>query len=267
MVTLDADQSNTVQVEVSGNAGVPASLTIMVLGYEYVYDGDYNVLPLVPAASTNLAEIDWRQKGAVVPVKNQGQCDSDWAFSATGAAEAWSDIKGKGLANLSEQQLIGCGGSTGTMGCEGGNAAAALQYIEQHPLCSESAYPYTARDGICKRNCTPVSFVKFSQVMRIPPGDEVTLAAVVAKQPVSVVLNGNWFRAYKKGEIANPDCDGFAPPQFADALIVGFGQTNGTPYWLAKNFFGADWGDSGYFKIVRGQDQCAIADFAVVPQQ
>ena len=40
--------------------------------------------------------------------------------------------------------------------------------------------------------------------------------------------------------------------------ILGWGVENGTPYWLAANSWGKEWGDGGFFKILRGQDHCGI---------
>jgi C1A family cysteine protease len=244
-----------------------ASVTIEIMGYEYAFTGDYRDLPVAPPSTTSVAEIDLRKKGFVSSVRNQGQCGSDWAFSAIGATEGWAAaIAGKGLPTLSEQQLVDCAGGFNTMGCSGGSPAAAFSYIIQDGICLNSDYPYTARKATC-RSCPSV--LKLSRVIRIPVGDEQTLAARVTKQPVSVVLNGNWFNEYKEG-VADPGCKGAKAPEFAAALIVGFGQTNSadpaTAYWLVKNSVGTGWGEKGYFRIVRGQNKCGIADFATVPQ-
>jgi C1A family cysteine protease len=90
------------------------------------------------------ATIDWTTKGAVTPVKNQGQCGSCWAFSTTGGLEgAWQLASGN-LVSMSEQQFVDC--SKQNSGCNGGLMDTAFRFAEGTAVATESSYAYTARD-------------------------------------------------------------------------------------------------------------------------
>lgn len=63
--------------------------------------------------------LDWRDRGAVSDIKDQGaDCGSCYAFAAIGALESQYFLKTGKLLNLSEQEIVDC--STGNVGCNGG---------------------------------------------------------------------------------------------------------------------------------------------------
>lgn len=83
--------------------------------------------------------VDWRTRGAVTPVKDQGGCGSCWAFSATGAVEGAYFVASKTLTDLSEQQIVSCDSSNG---CGGGSMQSAFQWVIRNKgQCSEKEYP------------------------------------------------------------------------------------------------------------------------------
>jgi C1A family cysteine protease len=99
----------------------------------------------------NIAEsIDWRTKGAVTHVKDQGHCGSCWAFSTTGSIEGAHHLATGELVSFSESNLVDC--SWLNLGCNGGNMGTAFFYAEHHPLMREADYPYIPHTGIgaCK---------------------------------------------------------------------------------------------------------------------
>ncbi len=256
-------QSNTLQVQL---ASPFEALAITIWGYRFRLAGDYAGIPILPTPGSD--DVDWRQKGAVTPVKNQGACQASWAFSATAAMEGWGAVTGKGLESLSEQQLLDC--ADVVMPCNGGGSPAeALKYAIADGSESERAYPYTGKVGTCQASDgTPVTHI--NGILRSLPGDEGALRALVAQGPVSVVLNGNWLSSYasiqggpgSSGQPVNPCAGNELPPVYVAATIVGFQLDS----WIVKFSLGTTWGANGYLYLLAGQNVCGIADYAVLAQ-
>lgn len=224
--------------------------------------GSYGCKTYSSSASGAPTSIDWRNKGAVTSVKDQGQCGSCWTFSSTGAVEgAWAIAKGQ-LVDLAEQQLVDCatGISYGSHGCSGGQMEGAFKYIIEHGQCSLASYPYTAKDGTCK-TCSAVAHV--SSCSDVKPNDQISLKGAVAQQPVAIAIEADtrYFQSYSGGVLTSSSC---GTSLDHGVLIVGYGAENGIDYWLVKNSWGTSWGDKGYVKIARSDSTsdagiCGIA--------
>lgn len=212
--------------------------------------------------------VDWTQKGAVTPVKNQGQCGSCWSFSSTGALEgAWQIATGK-LVSLSEQQMVDCA-KNGNQGCNGGSMDLAFQYLESQNVCTEDSYPYTAKDGTCTQTQCTIGIPKggVTGFHDVDPKDTNALMEAVAQQPVSVAIEADQsvFQFYSAGVIKS----GCGTQLDHGVLVVGYGTDNGVEYWKVKNSWGPSWGEQGYVRIQRGlpaDGECGIKDAPVYPE-
>jgi len=213
------------------------------------------------------ASVDWRNKNAVTPVKNQGQCGSCWAFSATGSMEgAWA-ISKNSLQSLSEQQLVDCSQAQGNQGCNGGLMDQAFEYvISANGITSETQYPYTAEDGTCM-NPLPTSVVTISSYSDVAQNSDSSLLAAVAIGPVSVAIEADQesFQFYQSGIFADPNC---GTQLDHGVLAVGYDTDKSSKknYWIVKNSWGEDWGLNGYILMARltksqdpyGYGECGI---------
>jgi cathepsin L len=214
------------------------------------------------------ASFDWREKGVVNEVKDQAQCGSCWAFSVVQAQESQWAIKKNKLYSLSEQNLVDC--VTYCYGCNGGDEYIAYDYVIKYQdglWMTEDDYPYTAQDGSCKFDKSKGVAPTKSYIRPTTTQNEDELAAGLAeKGVVSIAIDASgWdFQMYSSG-IYNPSSCSSRNLDHAVGL-VGYGTENSVDYWIVRNSWGTSWGEDGYIRIIRNNNnKCGVASDVIIP--
>jgi len=214
-------------------------------------------------------EFDWRSKGVVSDVKDQGHCGSCWAFGTTATVESHAAIATGTLETLSTQQLVSCAPNPlhcgGVGGCEGSIPEVAYNYIQLYGMTSEWMYSYSSyhgETGQCSFNgTTTASVVTIDGYRKIPSNSyHDVMAALVRKGPLAINVQANTWSDYESGifagcsDMSNVDLDHVVQ-------LVGYGWDGpeDAAYWLVRNSWDATWGENGYIRLRRTEhNECGV---------
>ncbi|CAH8620869.1 unnamed protein product [Dicrocoelium dendriticum] len=228
-------------------------------------------------------EFDWRypsggQPSPITPVRDQSSCGSCYAFASAAALEArvriWSNFTR--LPILSPQDVVDC--SPYSEGCDGGFPYLIVgKYAEDYGIPEESCNPYTGvKSDICptKRNCSRYYATNYHYLGGYygACSEHLMKLELVTNGPFPVGFEVyDDFIHYRSGvyshtTLKNPltRFDPFEMTNHAVMLVgYGFDKKLKLPYWIVKNSWGPSWGEDGYFRILRGSDECSIESLGV----
>jgi cysteine peptidase B len=216
--------------------------------------------PVTPVALPD--SFDWNDKGAITPVKDQQQCGSCWAFSATETTESYHFLTAGSLPVLSPQQIVDC--DTDSYGCNGGWTEHAFNYvISAGGLDTEASYPYTAQDGTCNFQTNSIGATIKSWSYVTQNDDENAMQqSIYSTGPASICVDASSWQNYNGGVLT--DC--------GDSVdhcvqLTGFSTQSGTPAWNVRNSWNTDWGVNGYIYLARGGNTCDIGSDVIILQE
>lgn len=223
----------------------------------FVQTTNFDDIPEAQVLNMTVASsFDWVSKGAVNPIKDQGQCGSCWSFSAVCNLEGTGFVSTGKLVSLSEQEIVDCDKTC--HGCNGGLPSLALTWTLQNGgVGSESSYPYTARDGTCRS----VGSLTHNQGYNKISQDENQIAqALTTYGPLSIGVDATPFQSYSGGVMQNPSCSKTRLDHGVN--IVGYG-VDQLQYWKIRNSWSTSWGEQGYIRVSRGDCTCGLCTTVV----
>ena len=233
------------------------------LNYDAMAVANFN--PAHPSFSNAAPDsFDWRDKGLVTPVRDQGMCGSCWAFSTVANLEGLY-YKLKGVAvDLSEQILVDC--DTYDSACNGGLMEYAFQWIKENGMETEEDYPYTGYKGSCKADPSKYIDMKVTGWKKLgsststwsPVDEEEIKEFLYETGPLAIALNANPLQTYSGGILDKTSSQCPVSGINHAVTLVGYGAESGVDYWIVKNSWGANWGENGYFRIRRGTGCCGV---------
>ncbi|KAK4872418.1 hypothetical protein RN001_014447 [Aquatica leii] len=235
------------------------------------------------------AREQWPNCPTIKEIRDQGSCGSCWAF---GAVEAMSDrvcihSKGKIHFHFSADDLVSCCSDCGH-GCFGGYPDVAWSYWVKEGIVSGG--PYNSNQGCrpyeiapcehdvngprppcdgpdstpeCKKACEDSYSVPYKKdkhygqkAYAVSSDVKVIQSEIMKNGPVEASMEVYSDLAHYKSGVYQHTMGTFAG--YHAVRMLGWGVENGTPYWLIANSWNTDWGDNGFFKIIRGKNDCDI---------
>jgi C1A family cysteine protease len=213
-------------------------------------------LPNVAAPDT----FNWIPTGKVTAVKNQAQCGSCWAFSATENIESvWmiaKNLTASDFKPLSPQQIVDCDRRDG--GCNGGNTETAYEYIIQAKgQDTEASYPYKAVNQACHFIAADIeATISSYKAVTTSRNEDQMKTATASVSPISICVDAAQWQFYKSGIMTPSQC-GTSLDHCVQ--IVGYDTSAATPYWNVRNSWGASWGEKGFIRLEYGHNTCGCA--------
>jgi len=218
-----------------------------------------STMPVAPelniAVNDLPSAVDWRQKGVVTPVKDQGGCGSCWAFAAVETIESAVILATGKTVILSPQNMVSCTLNPqhcgGTGGCAGATSELGYEYVAGAGIASEKDYPYRGVTGKCDES-KPKS-AKIVSYVKLPENNYTALLTAVATiGPIAVSVDAEPWMSYSSGVFTG--C-GLSRIDINHAVqAVGYGTDGGRDYWIVRNSWGSFWGESGYIRIFKHSD-------------
>jgi len=196
--------------------------------------------------------------GCIHPIRNQEQCGSCWAFSASEVLSDRFCISEQVNVVLSPQWLVSC--DSKNLGCQGGNLPLVWQYMQSNGIPKDSCDPYVSgggdsHTGSCTDQCSNQQFYKATSIGGFSSVNDAKMN-IMQHGPVQTGFTVYQdFMSYKSGIYEHTwgsELGGHA------VKIVGWGVQSGTEYWIVANSWGASWGMDGFFWIAN--NQCGISD-------
>lgn len=221
---------------------------------------------LIEKVDSEPFQYDWRNEGAVTPVKYQGSCGSCWAFSTTAACESSYKRKSGLLFSFSESNLVDC--VTSCFGCSGGMMSDAVNYIVSRQggnLMAESDYPYQPAQGPCRFDASKATG-HVSRYINVAMYDEQDLMHKCYNHGVvacALDAQHESFQLYSSGIYSEATCSTTYVNHGVD--VVGWGVAGTVKYWIVRNCWGTKWGEDGYMRLKKDAgNMCGIAAMALV---
>jgi len=237
--------------------------------FEAYYLGGYK--PMAPQTPTvakgprmtmkELPEsVDWREKGVVTPVKNQGRCGSCWAFATTQIIESYAAIATGNLIELSTQQVTSCAPNNlncgGTGGCFGSIPQLGFTYINLFGHATEADYPYVSGQTMQSEECK-YDVLDTKPVVGLTGYDtwhndqEAVMNHLATVGPLSVAAYASLWKSYTSGVYTGCSFSENIDLNHA-VMLVGYGtDPEEGDYWIVRNSWGPNWGEGGYIRLQR----------------
>jgi len=207
-------------------------------------------------------DFSWELSG--LPIRQQGNCGSCWAIACVEAVEAQL-LKDGTNVRVSAQALVDCVPNPkhcgGTGGCDGATGELGYQYMVDHGIPLESEVAYTASTQQCENTnaggAWPSKRVMLSGFNALPSNKlQPLLQAVTTEGPTVVSVDANNWFDYNNGIFDGCDKDGPDGVVLGHAvLLVGYGQENGKNYWRIQNSWGDGWGERGFIRLIKHDDE------------
>lgn len=243
------------------------------------------------------AEEKW--PGLIHEPLDQGNCAGSWAFSTAAVASDRISIQSMGHMTpaLSPQNLLSCD-IRNQRGCRGGRVDGAWWYLRRRGVVTDECYPFSSMNsdgqhppcmmnsrsaGRGKRQAishcpNPYSFsndiYQSTPAYRLASSEKDIMKELYENGPVQAIMEVHEdFFMYKSGIYRHTPVMAYEPERYRrhgthSVKITGWGEERGADghmrkYWLAANSWGTHWGERGYFRIARGENECDIEAFIV----